>query len=320
MTRPRRRLLPTGSTPCSANWASCWSPATASTTTVKQRMLDQLRAFFALPVEEKELIAIGRSPCHRGYVGIASETLDDANTLAGDLKETIDSGPEHGPDHPEVVAGTPLHGPNQLPDLPGFRDTWQAYFDAGGRGGATCPARRGDGPRASRRLPARSARRDPLPLPDDPLPAPAATPAGRGPTRLRCAHRLRQRHAAHRRRRRRLAGDAPRRHVDRHRRSRRSRRRQPRRPDGDLDQRSLRVQPAPRDQPARRRPVLDAAVRDPAVPRPHRVPRHVPGAGESPRYEPMVAGPYLLSRFDNTHSYRNDILDAHNRSVAEAFR
>ncbi len=92
-------------------------------------MLEQLRAFFALPVEEKDLIAIGRSPCHRGYVGIASETLDDANTLAGDLKETIDSGPEHGPDHPEVVAGTPLHGPNQLPDLPGFRDTWQAYFD-----------------------------------------------------------------------------------------------------------------------------------------------------------------------------------------------
>lgn len=61
---------------------------------VKARMLDQLRAFFALPAEQKEAIAIGRSPCHRGYVGLATETLDDANTLAGDLKETIDSGLE----------------------------------------------------------------------------------------------------------------------------------------------------------------------------------------------------------------------------------
>ena len=34
----------------------------------------------------------------------------------------------------------------------------------------------------------------------------------------------------------------------------------------------------------------------------------------------MIAGPYLLSRFDNTHSYRNEILEVHNRSVAEAFR
>ena len=29
---------------------------------IKQRMLDQLRVFFALPVEQKDAIAIGRSP------------------------------------------------------------------------------------------------------------------------------------------------------------------------------------------------------------------------------------------------------------------
>ena len=82
----------------------------------KSDMLREARAFFALPVEEKNKIAIGNSHCHRGYVGIATETLDDKNTMAGDLKETIDTGIDHTPDHPEVVKGTPLHGPNQMPD------------------------------------------------------------------------------------------------------------------------------------------------------------------------------------------------------------
>lgn len=93
----------------------------------KAAMFDTMRAFFALPAERKEAIAIGNSPCHRGYVGIATEVLDDRDTLAGDLKETLDTGGEHGPDHPEVVAGVPLFGPNQLPDLPGFREAWQEY-------------------------------------------------------------------------------------------------------------------------------------------------------------------------------------------------
>jgi isopenicillin N synthase-like dioxygenase len=90
-------------------------------------MFEAMRTFFALPAEEKEAIAISKSPCHRGYVGIATEVLDDKDTLAGDLKETLDTGGEHGPDHPEVVAGVPLFGPNQFPDLPGFREAWEAY-------------------------------------------------------------------------------------------------------------------------------------------------------------------------------------------------
>lgn len=93
----------------------------------KARMLDRVRAFFAEGVDTKNGIAIGRSPCHRGYVALATETLDDANTMAGDLKETLDTGNEDGPDHPEVLAGTPLHGPNQLPATPGFVDAMAAY-------------------------------------------------------------------------------------------------------------------------------------------------------------------------------------------------
>ena len=104
--------------------------------TTKQALLDAMREFFALPTAEKELISIGRSAHHRGYVGIEAESLEGAlgdggdigGYRAGDLKETIDSGIEHGIDHPEVRAGTPLHGPNQLPELPGFRAAWAEYF------------------------------------------------------------------------------------------------------------------------------------------------------------------------------------------------
>jgi len=105
---------------------------------VTANLLARMAEFFALPVEVKEQISIAGSTCHRGYVGIAAEALDGALAGAndldvvrpGDLKETIDSGVHHGPDHPEVLAGTPLHGPNQLPDLPGFAEAWSAYFDA----------------------------------------------------------------------------------------------------------------------------------------------------------------------------------------------
>ncbi|WP_395105388.1 isopenicillin N synthase family dioxygenase [Actinomadura sp. SCN-SB] len=94
---------------------------------VKDRMLDAARAFFALPERDKEAIAIGRSPAHRGYVAMESEVIDDTGSRTGDLKETLDTGNECGPDHPEVRAGVPLAGPNQFPDLPGFRAAWEEY-------------------------------------------------------------------------------------------------------------------------------------------------------------------------------------------------
>lgn len=103
----------------------------------KANLLAKMKEFFDLPAAEKEKIAIGKSPVHRGYVGMGLENLEGALANealgktygAGDVKESIDSGTEDGPDHPEVLAGTPLHGPNQLPELPGFREAWQAYFD-----------------------------------------------------------------------------------------------------------------------------------------------------------------------------------------------
>ncbi len=93
----------------------------------KHALLAKMREFFALPKEAKDAIGIGRSPAHRGYVAMAAESLDDANTAAGDLKETLDTGPDHPDDHPDVIAGTPLHGRNQLPDLPGFKQAFDTY-------------------------------------------------------------------------------------------------------------------------------------------------------------------------------------------------
>lgn len=106
---------------------------------VRDRYFVAMEEFFSLPLEAKNAITIGNSSCHRGYVGLAAESLDGAlgtaddaigQAAAGDLKETLDTGIDHAPDHPEVVAGTPLFGSNQWPDLPGFRDAVEAYRDA----------------------------------------------------------------------------------------------------------------------------------------------------------------------------------------------
>lgn len=102
------------------------------------RYFAAMREFFALPAEAKEAISIDKSDHHRGYVGFGTESLDGAiggrddedaigTAGAGDLKETLDTGIEYGPGDAEFDAGTPLHGPNQWPDLPGFRATVEEY-------------------------------------------------------------------------------------------------------------------------------------------------------------------------------------------------
>jgi isopenicillin N synthase-like dioxygenase len=72
---------------------------------VKDAMFSAMHRFFALPVEEKLEIAIGKSANHRGYVGIAAEKSDEEG--AADLKESLDTGGEHGPDHPGPTSGHP---------------------------------------------------------------------------------------------------------------------------------------------------------------------------------------------------------------------
>jgi hypothetical protein len=77
----------------------------------------------------------------------------------------------------------------------------------------------------------------------------------------------------------------------------------------------LGLQPAPGRQPARHRPVLGRALRDPAFHlRIETLPTCLDADGTS-RHEPLIAGPHLLWRFDGTHAYRNPLLEEHNRGT-----
>lgn len=86
------------------------------------------RRFFSLPPAEKNAVAISRSPHNRGYVGLQAEALDPGKPP--DLKEAFNIGLELAADDPEVVAGLPFRGVNLWPELPGFRTTLLAYYDA----------------------------------------------------------------------------------------------------------------------------------------------------------------------------------------------
>ncbi|GAN77797.1 isopenicillin N synthase family dioxygenase [Acidisphaera rubrifaciens] len=86
------------------------------------------RAFFALPAAAKERLSIARSPHNRGYAGLGTEQLDPAATI--DRKEAFNVGFDLAADDPEVLAGRPFRGVNLWPDLPGWRATMLAYFDA----------------------------------------------------------------------------------------------------------------------------------------------------------------------------------------------
>lgn len=276
----------------------------------KASMLNAAREFFALPLRHKQAISIDKSPCHRGYVGIESETLDDGT--AGDLKETLDTGGEHGPDHPEVRAGVPLFGPNQLPELPGFRDTWRTY--------------RVQAIEAADRVQRAMARA--LGMPDDYI---VALPGGETMYNLRLIHYPPQRTVV----------PAPGQlgcgaHTDygtvtvladdgiggl-----------QVMRRDGEW----IDVAVPPDALVVNIGDLMALWTNDRWVSNPHRVinpaetdrysmplfvtpPFHAEirclpsclAPGETPRYEPQLAGPYLLSRFDATHSYRNPLLAQH---------
>jgi isopenicillin N synthase-like dioxygenase len=96
-----------------------------------EKVFAEAARFFALPDAVKAEIAIEKSACHRGWFKLGGENLDPAKQKqAGDLKEGIKIGRDLGPEHPLVLAGTPLHGPNQWPDLPGWREVMQEYYDA----------------------------------------------------------------------------------------------------------------------------------------------------------------------------------------------
>lgn len=288
---------------------------------VRNAYFDAMREFFALPIEQKNAIAIGLSDCHRGYVGFATETLEGAlagdddivgTQLAGDMKETLDTGVDHGPDHPEVAAGTPLHGPNQWPELPGFRATVEAYriaiIEAALRMERALSMALGLDPTFFESRPGETMFH--LRLIHYP-PMETLTPE---PGQLGCGAHTDYGTLTL------LADDG----------------------NGGLQvrQRSgewIDIVVPEGELVVNLGDLMAIWSNDRWVSNPHRVvnppgvdryssplfvtpPFHLEietlktclAEGEQPRHEPMVTGPYLLSRFDGTHSYRNELLEAHN--------
>eukprot|EP01025_Chloroclados_australasicus_P022760 TRINITY_DN23338_c0_g2_i1.p1 TRINITY_DN23338_c0_g2~~TRINITY_DN23338_c0_g2_i1.p1 ORF type:complete len:268 (-),score=9.01 TRINITY_DN23338_c0_g2_i1:300-1103(-) len=92
-------------------------------------MFEEIRAFFALPADEKNKILADQN--NRGYTPYQEETLSPATQKVGDTKEGLYFGREIHPDDAE--AHKPLHGPNQWPDpevAPRFRSVTERYFTA----------------------------------------------------------------------------------------------------------------------------------------------------------------------------------------------
>jgi isopenicillin N synthase-like dioxygenase len=101
-----------------------------------EEMLAVAEAFFALPLDEKMEVYIGKSSNHRGYVPTGEEggyisASDETKTgKPADLKEAFDLSLELPADDTDYLAGNPMVGPNQWPDFPGMADTVNRYYDA----------------------------------------------------------------------------------------------------------------------------------------------------------------------------------------------
>lgn len=89
---------------------------------MRSAVLAEAHRFFAMPDADKRRLGVEHSGNHRGYAGVAGERLQP--DLPPDLKETFDVGPEVAPDDPLC---SPLDGLSQWPDLPGFRGTIEGY-------------------------------------------------------------------------------------------------------------------------------------------------------------------------------------------------
>ena len=85
--------------------------------------------FFALPLEEKSAVHVRNSQNHRGYVPVNEEVLDAA--AGHEPREAIDFGVEIAADDPLAKAGPQFYGPNQWPARPmGLRTAVEDYLAA----------------------------------------------------------------------------------------------------------------------------------------------------------------------------------------------
>ncbi|MBT5413472.1 MAG: isopenicillin N synthase family oxygenase [Rhodospirillaceae bacterium] len=87
---------------------------------------DAMRAFFALPEEEKRRTAFGREGKRMGYMAFGQQRTDD--DAEGDLVEGYEIGLDLPADDPD--ADFPFYGPTPWPAEPaGFREAMLGYMD-----------------------------------------------------------------------------------------------------------------------------------------------------------------------------------------------
>jgi isopenicillin N synthase-like dioxygenase len=86
------------------------------------------RRLFDAPEAVRRAVLLGPATGNRGYVPLAGEALDP--TKPADLKQAFNVGLELAHDDPELMAGALFRAPNLWPELPGFRAAVLAYFDA----------------------------------------------------------------------------------------------------------------------------------------------------------------------------------------------
>ncbi len=75
-------------------------------------------SLFGLPEEEKQKISIEKSNNHRGWGRLSAEKLDPLGDV--DCKESFDMALDLSPYHSQVDRCPKLYGPNQYPDIQGF--------------------------------------------------------------------------------------------------------------------------------------------------------------------------------------------------------
>ena len=79
--------------------------------------------FFSLP--EAERLKVKSDKNNRGYREVGDVVHANGKLSA---RDSFDLGFPVTADDPEVKAGTPLYAPNKWPDLPGFREAFEAYY------------------------------------------------------------------------------------------------------------------------------------------------------------------------------------------------
>jgi len=96
---------------------------------LQEQVFAQADAFFELPEEEKAKVSILNTPHFRGWGKQGVESLDETSPLV-DSKETFNIGFDLAPDDPRVLAEEMFRGVNQWPNLPGFAETMLDYYDS----------------------------------------------------------------------------------------------------------------------------------------------------------------------------------------------